>query len=160
MPSIWKTVAGWDPGASGALCFLHLDRSGHVMSSDDLRFSRASLLDIVEALQEFGPALALLERVNSYGQGRTSAFKFGAAYGVAQASLTATRTPFELITPQKWQSRFSIPKTNSQTAHKRELRNAAQRVFPERHIVLENADAYLIAEVARRVYLSRTRGVE
>lgn len=160
MSEVWKSVAGWDPGKSGALCILHLNRAGHVVSADDVRFSKSTTLDVIEALEEFRPALALLEKVNSYGQGRTSAFKFGASYGVAQTALVATRTPFEFITPQKWQKRYSIPKTDSQTAHKRELRNAAQRVFPGHHIILENADAYLIAEVARRVFLSRTRGTE
>jgi len=159
MPESWATVAGWDPGKSGALVILHLDRDGLTTRVDSYRFSQCTTLDVIEALRDARPKLALLERVNSFGQGRTSAFKFGMSFGVAQASLTATDTPWELITPAKWQKRFAIPKSDTQPAHKRQLKFAAQRVFPEhaKGIVLEDADAHLLAEVARRVLMERVR---
>jgi hypothetical protein len=124
MPESWVKVAGWDPGKSGALVILHLDRDGLTTRVDSHRFSKCTILEVIEALRDARPKLALLERVNSFGQGRTSAFKFGMSF-----------------------------------EHKRQLKFAAQRVFPEqaKGIVLEDADAHLLAEVARRVLMERVR---
>jgi len=159
MPDSWATVAGWDPGVLGALCILHLDRAGQTTRVDSHRFSKSTPSDLVEALRDARVKLCMLEQVNSFGMGRASAFKFGASWGLAKGILTATDSPWELITPRKWQKRFAIPKTDTQMAHKRELRYAAQRVFPEqaKGIVLEDADSHLIAECARRVFLERSR---
>lgn len=160
MPEAWATVAGWDPGKSGALVILHLDRDGLTTRVDSYRFSKHGPADLVEALVDARCKLAILEQVGAMpGQGVSSTFKFGAAYGMARGILTATATPWELRTPRRWQSRFSIPKSETKTAHKRELKYAAQRVFPDeaKAIVLEDADAHLLAEVARRVLMERVR---
>ena len=160
MPESWATVAGWDPGSRGALVILHLGRDGLTTRVDSYRFSKHGPADLVEALVDARCKLAILEQVGAMpGQGVSSTFKFGAAYGMARGILTATATPWELRTPRRWQSRFSIPKSETKTAHKRELKYAAQRVFPDeaKAIVLEDADAHLLAEVARRVFLERSR---
>lgn len=155
MPDAWKTVAGWDPGASGAVCALLLDASGHVQSVESIRFSRSTDTDVCDFLQEFRPDFTVLEKVTSFGMGRGSAFKFGASFGFAQGVLLSLGLPFELVTPPRWQRPFSVPKSEGQQ-RKRELKAIAQRLYPGRKLVLEDADAHLIAEYARRTLLRRT----
>ena len=156
MPEAWKTVAGWDPGASGAVCALLLDASGHVQSVESLRFSRSTPTDVVDFLREFQPDFTVLEKVTSFGMGRGSAFKFGASFGFAQGVLLSLGLPFELVTPPKWQKPFSVPKSDG-PQRKRELKAIAQRLYPGRQLVLEDADAHLIAEYARRLLLQRSK---
>ena len=153
----WASVAGWDPGTKGALVILLLDDRGQVQSRESVRFSRSTPSDIVALLTEFRPDFTVLEQVTSYGMGRGSAFKFGTSYGFARGALLATGCRFDLVRPQKWQAPFSVPRSEGMQ-RKRELKAIAQRINPGIPIVLEDADAHLIAEMARRYYLDRTRG--
>lgn len=136
---------------------LLLDGRGLIQSRESIRFSKSTPSEVVDLLAEFRPDFTILEQVTAYGMGRASAFKFGAAYGFARGALIATGCAFELVRPQKWQASFSVPKSEG-TQRKRELKAIAQRICPGVSIVLEDADAHLIAEIARRSYLDRTRG--
>ena len=152
----WATVAGWDPGCSGAVCALILDSRGQVGAVESIRFKATTDADVVEFLQEMRPDFTILERVSSFGQGRTSAFKFGASSGFAQGALLATGLAFEMVTPQRWQRGLSVPKSEG-AQRKRELKSIAQRMYPGRKLVLEDADAHLLAEIARRMFVARAR---
>ena len=158
MTDPWRTVLGWDPGsAAGAVCVHLLDSSGCIQSTDSIRVSKSTDSDLVEFVREFAPDFALLEKVHAMpSQGVSSSFKFGASFGLAQGILTACAVPWALITPQKWQRPFSVPPSKG-AQRKRELKAIAQRLFPAHRFTLEDADSWIIAEYARRVYLERVR---
>ena len=152
----WATVLGWDPGTTGAACVHLLDKRGAIQSTESIRFKASSDSDVIAFVREFSPDFAIVERVTSFGMGRTSSFKFGGAYRFAQGVLLTLGIPFDLVTAQKWQRPYSVPASEG-AQRKRELKAIAQRTFPGLKLVLEDADAHLIAEIARRYYLDRTR---
>ena len=140
------------------MCVHLLDHGGGIQSTEFLRFSKSTDSDLVEFVREFSPDLALLEKVHAMpSQGVSSSFKFGASFGLAQGILTACAVPWSLITPQKWQKGYSVPPSKG-AQRKRELKAIAQRLFPAHKFTLEEPDAWLIAEFARKMMVAQTRG--
>lgn len=147
---------GVDPGSKGAI--VTLASSGLVESS--LRLGKASESDIWDYLRKAGRlghdghfVAAVIEQVHAMpGQGVSSSFKFGQAYGALMMALTCSGIPWRTVLPRDWQKGCGpLSKGKDDSAQrKRELKAEAQRRFPGENIVLENADAYLIADFARR----------
>lgn len=137
---------GIDPGASGGMVWYASD------FVEAVRFSKSTWADVRDSLMFHPAPFALIERVASMpGQGVSSTFKFGKSAGVIEGILIALRIPFEYVTPAVWQKEFIVSKKGeSKTDHKRRLKEAAQRLFPDEKICNEIADAYLIAEYCRR----------
>jgi len=90
-------------------------------------------------------------KASSPQMGVKSAFSFGNSYGFVTGLLVAHRIPFELFTPTKWQTAMKCRTGGDKNITKA----AAQRLFPDVKMIHAIADAYLIAEHARRVYVSR-----
>ena len=113
-----------------------------------------------ETIQDVGRALlryrkrvsfALIEQVNAMPkQGIASAFKFGQAYGMQQAMVAILGWRYELIRPQEWQAQMRCRK-NKKTKDKNVTKSAAQQLFPDIKVMHRNADALLLAELARRI---------
>lgn len=154
--SIHFQCYGWDPGANGALCCISIDDRNLIADVDNIRFSKSSDSDVLEFIARNKAKLkdpincfAYIERVNAMpGQGVSSTFKFGTAYGKALMAMLASGINFELVSPSQWQKDFGLTKKGqSKTEHKNALKQYAERQFAafNQKIVLENADAFLLA---------------
>ena len=139
-----------DPGVNGAWAIL--GHRGEFIRADELpRFDK--LVDAVAfgaLVASYAPASAVIEKVGAMpGQGVTSMFTFGAAYGVAIGVIGGYGAPFSLVTPAKWKSHFRLSGKPKDAA-----RELAIRLYPEAgpHLTLKKhggrADALLLARYA------------
>ena len=85
-------------------------------------------------------------------------FAFGYSYGLCVMALVAcgleeNRT-FWRVRPQEWQKAMAVPKGLAYDQRKRACKELAQTLFPNAQVTLKTADALLIAEYARRQYIS------
>ena len=154
---------GWDPGANGGLACAHINEDKQITFIDVIRFSKSTDQDILlfmaknlEHVDSAFQAFGVLERVNAMpGQGVSSTFKFGVAYGKAIMAFTSQAIPFILVPPASWQRELGMTKKGaSKTEHKRLLKQKAEQMFPASmladKIVNENADAILLAAIAHQ----------
>jgi hypothetical protein len=102
-------ICGIDPGISGGIAFLNLE--GRSMWSDDLPTYQVhgvgkAWLDATALgamIQNFNPDAVVIERVNSRpGQGLSSTFRFGMAFGICIGVVSALQVPITFVTPGKW----------------------------------------------------------
>ena len=139
-----------DPGVNGA--FAILGHRGEFVKADELpRFDK--LVDAVALGNIFGsfmPERAVIEKVGAMpGQGVTSMFTFGAAYGVAIGVAGGAGVPIVFVSPAKWKAHFRLAGKPKDAA-----RELAIRIFPEAapHLNLikhhGRADALLLARYA------------
>lgn len=152
-------IVGIDPGLSGAIAFLYGEQ---LLNVEDL-----PLVDVAHGnrtRKELSPALlhdmlvhteirigkAILEEVNSFGMGRTSAFRFGENVGAIRAVLACCGIRTEMVTPGKWKKAFGLNKD------KRVSREMAIRLWPDQSHYFARAkddgraEATLLAEYSRR----------
>jgi crossover junction endodeoxyribonuclease RuvC len=140
---------GVDPGKSGAMAVIDADSipKGHI-KLDETDADISTWLRSWRSLIRFGS----LEKVGSMpGQGVSSTFKFGRSFGFVQGLMVAWAVPFELITPSKWQGEIGCRSGGDKNVTK----TKAQQLFPEQSITHKTADAFLLAEYARRIWFSR-----
>lgn len=153
-------ILGVDVGLNGAMAFL-LD--GQLLNVEDL-----PLVDVkhgAKTRKELSPALfhdrlldseirigkAVLEDVNAFGMGRTSAYRFGVNVGTIVGVLTACGIPIETVTPAKWKKAMGL------TTDKKLSRALAIKTWPDRSHYFARvkddgrAEACLLAEYARRM---------
>lgn len=144
---------GFDPGASGGAAFLNAT-FGTMCA---YKFDGMTERDIWELLREYrdmngGIHLANLEQVNAMPkQGVSSTFKFGTSYGFLRGLLAASGIAYEMVTPQKWQKAIGCMTKGDKNVSKAK----AQQLFPSVKVTHAIADAMLIAEYARRTWVSR-----
>jgi hypothetical protein len=138
---------GIDPGKSGAIACLSM-REPEVFKLDN---TERDIWEFLSGLACEGNTQAVIENVHSMpGQGVASSFKFGMSFGMLRGMLIASEMPFELVTPRKWQGYMGCLSGGD----KKVTRAKAQELFPKTKVFHWNADALLIAEYARRTYLS------
>jgi hypothetical protein len=138
---------GVDPGQSGAVVVI--DGDGRCVGRIKLSETAADISDAVRLWAQ-DVKLCMLEKVHSMPrQGVASTFKFGTSYGFCMGVLSALRVRHEMVTPHTWQSRMKCKSGGD----KKVTKAAAQRLFPDEEITHAFADAYLIAEYARRYSL-------
>jgi len=108
-------------------------------------------------------AYAILEKVWAFhGQGVTSAFSFGDAFGSLRTLCIASLTPFELLSPAKWQKTVGLRTTEyknapSQTTKKKLGLKLAQQLFPNtKGLNKETADSLLLAYTAKLRFVKET----
>lgn len=151
---------GVDPGASGAIASITKD--GRIIAID--RFDKAEtdgrisliVADHLATLVASGIVSdssfisVAIERVSAMpGQGVSTMFAFGRAYGEAIGALHTSRVRLQLVTPATWQRDLGAPKRENPSAHKRTLREIAETTFGRKFVMCE-ADAALLAEWNRR----------
>jgi len=147
-------ICGIDPGFSGAWGMV--DHTGQYWSCGDMHLLGINLgLDTEKIWHEMNNARdgqdinVILERVASRpGQGVVSMFKFGMAFGGAQALMYRFKSRFEYVTPQVWKKALKI---DSDKKHSLAL---ARELFPLAPLARVKdggrAEALLIAEYFRR----------
>jgi len=141
---------GIDPGLSGGLAAV--DDQGAVVFAVKMPVTERDLLEALQPCAALdGPrARAVLEKVHTMPkQGIVSAFTFGRGYGGLRMALTATRIPFDEVTPQKWQLVMGCRTHGEKNISKRR----AQQLFPSVSVTHALADALLLAEFCRRCHV-------
>jgi crossover junction endodeoxyribonuclease RuvC len=141
---------GIDPGLSGALA---LYRDGYWTLIDmpivgDAKRNEINGPELCGWLREHVPDHAFIEYAAARpGQGVTSMFRFGVAYGATKMALAACGVPYTVVTPAKWK-----PAVGIQTgADKEASRLRALQLFPDLAACLSRkkdharADAVLLA---------------
>lgn len=137
---------GIDPGLSGGIAVLCED--GSLCDKWKMPQTPIDVYEVFQSVALLGPVRAMLERVSASPQmGVVSAFTFGAGYGALQMALAATKIPYDLVTPVKWQTALGCRTQGDKNVSKRR----AQQLFPSIQITHAVADALLLAEYARRV---------
>lgn len=147
-----KIAIGIDPGTSGAIASYDGETChARTFEVDGIAFTIHAM--IRDCCAHDPHLMVYLERVNAFpGQGVSSSFKFGRAFGEAIGALDALEVPYKFISPHTWQKTImGLPrKKDGATAHKRALKQEAQRRFPNAKPTLKTCDALLIAEYGYR----------
>jgi crossover junction endodeoxyribonuclease RuvC len=92
------------------------------MEAADGRLMAGALVDVIS---EWAPDLAVIEGVHSMpGQGVSTTFKFGRAFGTVEGVMAAMLVPSELISPAVWKRRLGV------TRDKASSRALASRLWP------------------------------
>lgn len=119
-------ILGVDPGLSGAVAFYFPSRPD-LIGAEDMPVVDGSI-DVAHLARRIGQmatSLAIVERVGSMpGQGLSSTFRFGVAYGAVLGVLGALAIPVHLVAPGKWKRHFALP------ADKEAARGLAIRTWP------------------------------
>jgi hypothetical protein len=147
-------IIGIDPGCAGGIA--EVDELGLPSRFWKMPETDADLWAIMLALvrTETWPikAFAMIELVRSSPQmGVVSAFTFGRGVGRLRMALTAAGIGFEEVSPAKWQREIGCLSKGDKNVTKAK----AQELFPNIKITHAIADALLIAEYARRIYIRR-----
>lgn len=103
-------VLGIDPGLSGALAFYFSEAPTRVTALDmpvvDGNVAEAIVTD---HCAQFRPDHAIIELVGARpGQGVSSMFRFGRAFGTVIGVLGGLHIPYTLVTPAKWKKHFHL----------------------------------------------------
>jgi Holliday junction resolvasome RuvABC endonuclease subunit len=143
---------GIDPGFSGAWGMI--DHHGKYVSCGDMLnngkhiLSRYVHVEIAQAIDR-QDIQGVIESVHSMpGQGVSSSFKFGIAFGMAIAIMERVNCPWMLVTPQKWKKDMGL------TSDKNESLSMARELWPTAPLArkMDNgrAEALLMAEWLRK----------
>lgn len=145
--------SGVDPGKSGAIASIDMD--GTILKVS--RFNQADtegrialiIGDHFAELDQEAIHAATIERVGAMPkQGLTSTFTFGRVYGEAWAGLMLSKCRVSSIAPSTWQSEMRLPKKSEYSAHKRAIKQEAEKRWGK-VFTLDQVDAIYIAEWAR-----------
>jgi crossover junction endodeoxyribonuclease RuvC len=120
-------VVAFDPGICGGYGFLF--RVAGAISAFDIPTVDGNLdaATLSAHVAQMRPDLAIIERVGSMpGQGVSSTFRFGCAYGMVQGIVAAQKIPVHFVSPAKWKKHFGLP------ADKEASRARALQLWPNR----------------------------
>jgi crossover junction endodeoxyribonuclease RuvC len=152
-------VVGIDPGLSGAIAFLHDEQLLNVADLPvvEVQHGKGSRKELSPALlhdmlvhTEIRIAKAIVEDVNAFGMGRTSAFRFGVNVGTILAVLACCGIRTETVTPGRWKKSMGLGSDKALS------RAAAIKLWPDQSHHFSRvkddgrAEAALLAEFARR----------
>lgn len=141
---------GIDPGKSGAMAVI--DGVGNIIALTP--FDMEEYRRVLTNLPLGDNAICCLEKVGAMpNQGVSSTFSFGENYGFIQGMLFAFYIPYQLVTPRKWKSAFSL------NAEKADSIRVCKQLFPSANLKRTDrcktdhdgmAEALLMAEYAKR----------
>jgi crossover junction endodeoxyribonuclease RuvC len=103
-------VCGIDPGLSGGLAFFFPGAPARVLAEDlPTVAGEIDCATLAARIRQMRPDVAFVERVASMpGQGVSSTFKFGAAYGCIRGVLAALEIRTHLVAPGIWKKHFQL----------------------------------------------------
>lgn len=145
-------IMGIDPGVSGALAYIGTRCESFYAQDLPVIAGDLSAGQLFEIVRKANPDVCVVERVNAFpGQGVSSVWRFGRAYGAILAVLACASIKTELVTPTVWKKAMGLPGKDKEKA-----RELALRLFPNAEPLLRykkdhgKAEALLIAEYWRR----------
>ena len=128
-------IVGIDPGLSGALFFLDLNRLSageavdlpvHLLMRGGKKKREVDVSGLIEILAGRRLEHVFLEQVSAMpGQGVSSVFAFGKTYGVILGVVAAHAIPLTLVAPAVWKRALGVPKA------KDGARARASQLLPE-----------------------------
>jgi crossover junction endodeoxyribonuclease RuvC len=123
---IMRCILGCDPGISGAIAFYFPELPERVMSEDIMAVAgRVDAVSLADRIEQLLPDVAVIEGVGAMpGQGVSSTFKFGVAYGSLLGIVAAQHIPFHIVSPQTWKKYWKLDRD------KEKSRALALRLFP------------------------------
>lgn len=149
-------ILGVDPGITGGLAFYAPDEPSLVVAEDlPVVGNEVDVDTLARRIRQMAPTMAVIERVGAMpGQGVSSTFKFGAAYGAIRAAVAVLEIPTHLVTPAVWKRHFRL------SADKEMSRALALRLWPgvgcfARKKDHGRAEAALIARYGAETILAR-----
>lgn len=106
-----KNILGIDVGINGSLSFydgveLICYRMPTFERNKTHRLDGHRIAEIIRTNQ---PTHALVEQVNAFGMGATSAYNFGFGCGLIEGVLSSLGVPFSYVTPQVWKKAMQCP---------------------------------------------------
>lgn len=130
-----KVILGVDPGLSGALASVSLETGKLIAVYDMPIFSKKGSKKAINEINDqelaflvgtINPYLAVVEAVSAMpGQGVTSTFRLGAAFGTIKGVLAGIGTPFVTIHPATWKKEMRL------SGDKAMSRQMATRTWPD-----------------------------
>jgi len=163
-------IIGLDPGVTGAIARLYEPVGGGLVAQvwdtptgkDGKRtiFLPAEMRALLADAVGDKVTTVFIESVHSMPkQGVSSSFGFGVGYGMWIGLVAGLGLPYELVTPQRWQSVMmaGLPKEPDKKKRKDASRARAQQLFPSLVSQLNRvkddgrAEALLIASYGRRL---------
>lgn len=101
-------IMGIDPGVLGGLAFLY--RDGTVVAMDlPTAGGELDIDGLAATVRSYAPRAAVIERANAFpGQGVSSVFKFGKAYGSLLAMTVCLGIPYHLVQSGRWKNHFKL----------------------------------------------------
>lgn len=152
MPDSLRCVMGIDPGVTGGIAFLWPD--DRIVAIDiPIVDGEVNVDELLTEIKLCSPRVAVVERASSRpGQGVSSTFKYGQAYGALRACCATLKIPHHLVSPTKWKKHFALDKD------KEKSRGLAIRLWPGakcfgRKKDHGRAEAALLAKYGRDVLL-------
>jgi hypothetical protein len=147
-----KLFIGVDLGVNGAVAVLNSD--GSLRETFYTPDTRKGFIERF-AIYEHYNCFCITEKVASMPQnGVKASHTFGVIVERTLYTLELCKIPFQEVTPQTWMKTYMLKKEKGETntQWKNRLKTKAEQLFPHQKITLKNADAFLIAEYARRHY--------
>ena len=121
-----RILLGIDPGLSGAIAFYFTMTPDRVSVVDmPIADGNVSAPLLAAEIKKYGPSIAVVESVHAFsGQGVSSMFNFGKAFGQAIGVVGALNIPIQFVSPAKWKRHYGL------SADKEECRAKALQLFP------------------------------
>jgi hypothetical protein len=121
-----RCILGIDPGISGAIAFFFPDHPERVACEDvPIAAGNIDAVTLAARIAIMAPDVVIIEQVGAMpGQGVSSMFKFGRAFGTVIGVVGALQLPLHMVAPSRWKSHFRL------SADKEMARALALRTFP------------------------------
>ncbi len=146
-----KTIIAIDPGANGALAFLNygdtVPRIHLAHTSDPLDALNDAALIGVDACEVWIEDVPSFAGKNLPG---STMFKLGKNCGIWEGIARGLGLTVRLVRPQEWQAGLSGVSKLKGSERKRALRTCASRLYPNVKCTLDNCDALLILDYAKK----------
>ena len=131
-------IIGIDPGISGAVCFLIMEKLLMLLRCHLCQKERRTKKQ-VNGNQLFNEIKSHINQINQQeisvvvehvtampGQGVTSMFNFGQSFGVIKGICSAMQLPIHFVRPAKWKKYFNLINTAKDAS-----RSRAIEIFPK-----------------------------
>lgn len=146
-----RLFLGVDPGKKGALALISDDKSWLW----DMPWGDGPRLELFREIeQQHGkPRFTAVEYLKAGPhRGSIANYEIGFSCGTLASLMRVFEWPKKMVTPYDWQRKLGCAKRGQKSYrdHKKELWHCAEHLFPGSGVTLQQADALLLAEYARR----------
>jgi hypothetical protein len=148
-------IIGIDPGSAGGIAIF---KPGQPLILEKMPKDLAKLKDFMEYHKSISNPLVFIEKLNvqpgdmnHYGK-MVRIQKMLGNFEQLKNAMEWVGLPFVLVHPQKWQATLKLRLKGikeEKTARKARYRDTAQRLYPEKNIVLWGSDATLLMHFGR-----------